>query len=84
MGYVWYHPEMFFKKFYKLSLVFMFTNQQNANIKDSLQLLKESRCMFSVNKSWGMELYFIKKQESRSDLHVSVSEWENKVMNVKW
>ena len=51
MGYVWYHPEMFFKKFYKLSLVFMFTNQQNANIKDSLQLLKESRCMFSVNKS---------------------------------
>ena len=30
-----------------------------------------------------MELYFIKKQESRSDLHVSVSEWENKVMNVK-
>ena len=51
MGYVWYHSEMFFKKFYKLSLVFMFTNQQNANIKDSLQLLKESRCMFSVNKS---------------------------------
>ena len=62
----------------------MFTKQQNANIKDSLQLLKESRCMFSVNKSWRMELHFIKEQESRSDLHVSVSEWENKVMNIEW
>ena len=30
-----------------------------------------------------MELHFIKEQESRSDLHVSVSEWENKVMNIE-
>ena len=30
-----------------------------------------------------MELHFIKEQESRSDLHVSVSEWENKVMNTE-
>ena len=30
-----------------------------------------------------MELNFVKDEESRSDLQMSISEWENKVMNIK-
>ena len=30
-----------------------------------------------------MELNFVKSAESRSDLQVSISEWENKVINIE-
>ena len=58
----------------------MFANLQNANIKDS-SWLKES--IFLVEKIWGMELNVVKGEESRSDLQVSISEWENKMMNIE-
>ena len=30
-----------------------------------------------------MELNFVKDEDSRSELQMSISEWENKVMNIK-
>ena len=30
-----------------------------------------------------MKLHFVKRKGSRSDLQVSISEWENKIMNTE-
>ena len=51
----------------------MFTNLQNANIKDSSRLLKENKMYVFSKKGMDMKLQFIKKKESKSDLQVAIS-----------
>ena len=57
----------------------MFTNLQNANIKVSSWLLKESRMRVFSKEVMRNEITFYERKGSKSELQMAASGWENKV-----